>query len=237
MKKLISIFLSIMIIGSVLTMGVSADATTNTQKYRGKISNAINSCYDCGEYYIDRTDVGGFLYDFDGNGVKELVLTYFIKVNISGYSVPKLVCSVYTIKNGKTKTILKNKSLYVDAGGPFAAVGVAKKNGKKYLFCYDETGETGGGPSIRRTGEIVLYKIKGTKATKSAKAKFKIKSDTTKSPSKIKSAKIKKNGKKMSYKNFIKWQKTFKLKYAKRYKNHYWKYYYSMKIKNINNII
>lgn len=237
MKRTLAVILSLVIICGLFVCESSVNAKTNTAKYKSKVVKAIESCQKCGDYYIDRSSVGGFLYDFDGNGVKELVLSYFKTAKINNYPCPFLVCSVYTIKKGKVKTLINAKKLYADAGGPFAAVGAAKKNGKKYLFCYDETGETGGGKSIRRSGEIVLYKIKGTKAVKYKKAKYTIRSNTTKNPPKVLKTGIKINSKKTKYKTFLNWQKAFKLYKAKRYKGGYWKYSYSSKYSGLYTLL
>ena len=102
MKKLISILLTALIASSA---AVCASAATDTSLYRSKLGALI----DASPYSDDYVGTG-FFYDFDGNGVKELV-TYS---SVKGDVVPKKVMNVYTIKNGKAKAIVKNKKLFLE---------------------------------------------------------------------------------------------------------------------------
>lgn len=208
MKKLISILLTALIASSA---AVCASAATDTSLYRSKLGALIDASPYSGDY------VGtGFFYDFDGNGVKELV-TYS---SVKGDVVSKKVMNVYTIKNGKAKAIVKNKKLFLEVGGPNGFTGVAKKGKTKYVICGGETGSTGGAPDdkLNRYGSITLYKIKGAKVVKKIKASFNVTFKSKTKGIKVLKCKAKVNGKKKSYKAFSKWLRSYKVSKVSKYK-------------------
>lgn len=208
MKKLISILLTALIASSA---AVCASAATDTSLYRSKLGALIDASPYSGDY------VGtGFFYDFDGNGVKELV-TYS---SVKGDVVPKKVMNVYTIKNGKAKSIVKNKKLFLEVGGPNGFTGVAKKGKTKFVICGGETGSTGGAPGdkLNRYGSITLYKIKGAKIVKKIKASFNVTFKSKTKGIKVLKCKAKVNGKIKSYKAFSKWLRAYKVSKVSKYK-------------------
>lgn len=216
-----------------IAMGTEINTTAVAKDiYNKKISKAIKSVYDA-DYDFDYDSCKSFLYDFDKNGQKELVLYYYKK----GEYGAKRVISVYTVKNNKVKTMIKSKVLYVDIAGPNGFVGVFKKNGKRYLACQGETGETGGGTSVKRYGKFEIYKISGTRIKKKYTAKYRLNCHSGKAKVNKKGNRITINGKKKSYKKFIRWLKSFKLSKCKREKSAYWKYRYACTGYPLNSLI
>ena len=198
----------------------SANAAS-TKKYKSKVIQAFNCInkadeygyYDSAEYAISgRTSMRSqaFLYDFDNDGTKELVMVYL--GNYKSYQGHFL--SVYTIKNNKVKTLIKKKFLQAAASNPEEFAGVAKKGKTNYLFL-----------QVRNNGDVSeyqtfkYYKIKNGKIS----LKYKIKANFTAERNyygkvgKIKHS-IKINGKKKTPSQLLKWQKGFKMSKVKRQK-------------------
>ncbi len=196
MKKQLSILLSIVLFISVFSFSVEAKSYSQYNKY---IKSAVLSSKSCD------MKATGFLYDFDKNGTKELVINYWKKS--AKYGRIK-VASVYTIKGKKVKTLMKNKKLVTEnaSGGD---VGVAIKGKKRYLLLNKSV--DGG---CKET-TVKLYKISSSKAkcSKTGNCSLYYNYDKKKAVTK---AYI--SGKKTSYKKYVKWQKSFKLKYLKLYK-------------------
>lgn len=208
MKKILSIALSALTAAScVLCAGISASADTTV--YSSAIEDVKAACPYEGES-------GGFLFDVDGNGEKELV-TYS---NVQGASVPMCVANVFTVKNNKVKRLVKNKKLFDEVGGPSGFIATAKKGRKNYVVCSGETGTTGGAPGeiMNRNGTINFYRIKGAKVASKIKVSYSIRFKRSSSKVKVVKAKIKINGKKKSYSKFKKWYKSFKFANVKKNK-------------------
>lgn len=209
MKKFLPIILSALI---AVSASVCAGAATDTSLYRSK----AQAVYNASPYKTYSHDYG-FLYDVDGNGVRELI-TYSSK---SGDMAPSTVVNVFTIKGKKVKTLVKNKELFLEVGGPHGFVGIAKKGKTKYVICQGDTGSTSGAPgeTVNRYGTITLYKIKGAKIAKKIKASYNIKFTNGFAKPKVTKCKAKVDGKKMSYKKFKKWFRSFKVSKVKKTKS------------------
>ena len=76
------------------------------------------------EKYHDVTG-RGMLYDLDGNGTEELLLTYYDKGEH---------CLVYTIENGKAVPMLEDHVYAVPVGGGRARIGIAEIDGKLSVY-------------------------------------------------------------------------------------------------------
>lgn len=81
---------------------------------------------------------GGFLYDMNGDGVRELVYLFEPrKTDESGYeSVTNPVCSVYTIRDSKAYALLDRTSLPCMAAGNGFFVGTAKYQNNDCFVIY-----------------------------------------------------------------------------------------------------
>ncbi len=211
MKKITSVILTVALL---LTVGIGTHTVSNAasiKKYKGVVSKALSSHKKYQSYndYYELFKGNSFLYDFDNNGIKELVMLYGGSKNNS----PSYFLSVYTIKKGKAKAIIKNRCIQQDAGTPKQCVGVAKKKGKTYLFL-------GKGNSLGMGNyfNLTFYKIKGSgiskKYTGSGKYTFRF---TNSNKTKV-TTKTKINGKKVKNSKFNKWQKSFSFKYVKKTK-------------------
>lgn len=203
---------------------ISADAA-GVGKYEGVLKDAKNTIAETGNYYDTAESSSNekstnrsqaFFYDFDNNGTKELVYTFFDK-DKTGMHCRYL--SVYTIKGGKPKALIKKKFLNAEASNPSEYIGVAKKNGKKFLFLqYRNNGQ------FHEFQTMKYYKIKGAKIS----AKYTVKLDfnaTMTDSGKIVNHKysIKVNKKKTTPAKLFKWQKSFKMGKIKRAKITYYK--------------
>ncbi len=225
MKK---IKISAVIIAAVMLLtsfaGLSADAA-GVDEYEpvlGKAMDTISaagSYYDSGENAVSNYSTArsqAFFYDFDGNGTKELVYTFFDK---DKNNYPCRYLSVYTIKNGKKKALIKKKFLNAEASNPSEYIGVAKKGGKKYIFLqYRNNGQ------FHEFQTIKYYKVKGAKISckYTAKVDFNAKlSDSGKIVDK--KYKIKLNKKKTTPSKLVKWQKKYKMSKISRTKKKYLK--------------
>lgn len=219
MKKFISIVLSLVVLSTMLLgFEITANAAISychLSLYKNEFKKIYKSCYK-NKKYIDNSRA--FYYDFDGNGQKELVIIATKKKSkkIGAYLY------LYTIQNGKVKSIIKNRRLAYYSGEDCPAqIGLAKKKGKQYLFVRTVAIDS----ETESESTIKLYNIKGSKVTCKytaiSTAKFNNKSDKWKVNVKI-------NSKKKSNKFFMKWQKSFKLKFvgAKENKKGYKKYFY-----------
>ncbi len=137
------------------------EATLKTEydpdEYRHGYAELIHQAMmDTEATYPDFEYIGyGELEDIDGNGVKELIMSYFIEED----GTPTGVCSVYTIKNNVPIPLIEEEELYKDIGGPSGSCNIVTKNGKKYLAVTAETGETG--YNATRTGYFKLYRVDG----------------------------------------------------------------------------
>ena len=229
-KRIIAMMLTLAIIisvalGTEITTTAVAEGIYN-QKLFDAMDSIVNAGFDLSGYGYSSSRA--FLYDFDNNGQEELVIYYFDKEN-DRYNTPKRVISVYTVKNNEVKTLIKSKKLYCEVAGPFGFAGVFKKNGKKYLVCQGENGETGGGTAISRSGAFYLYEVKGTKIKKQSTVKYKLSCNIRKNKINKKGTKITINGKEITYKKFLQWLDSFKLSKCKKSSGSYWKYVYSCK--------
>lgn len=151
------------------------------------------------------------LYDFDGNGVKELAVTY---IGMDKDNMQHRYLSVYTLKNGKPKALIKKKALYANVSAPSEYIGVAKKGKTKYLFLmYRNNSDTDEHEYFK------YYKIKGTKIRAKYTAKLDLLADRNNN-GKISNIrhKTKLNGKKITPAKLFKWQKAFKVAKIKREK-------------------
>ena len=189
MKKIISALLSFTILLSLSIGFETTSQAASVKKYKKVAKSALSSHKKYQNYgsYYQYFEGNSFLYDFDKNGTKELVMLYGgLKNNYPAYYL-----SVYTIKNGKAKALIKKKCIQQDAGAPRQCVGVAKKKGKSYLL-FGKGNSSGNGKYFNLT----YYRVKGSKIYKkySGKGSYKFK--------------------KVKNKKFNKWQKSFKIKYV-----------------------
>lgn len=207
MKKIVSILLSVSMLLSLAIGFETTSHAASVKKYKKVAKSALSSHKKYQNYgsYYQYFEGNAFLYDFDKNGTKELVMLYGgLKNNCPAYYL-----SVYTIKNGKAKALIKKKCIQQDAGAPRQCVGVAKKKGKSYLL-FGKGNSSGNGKYFNLT----YYRIKGSKIYKkySGKGSYRfryLKNNKTKAYSITKI-----NGKKVKNKKFNKWQKSFKMKYV-----------------------
>lgn len=198
-KYIICFLLSFALIFSSLFFNPSSVNAKLNSKYKKVIEKAIKSSEKT-TYYKKAT---GFLYDFDKNGTKELVVMYGKKTSYGG----KYVLSVYTLKNKKLKTLMKEKTITKPVQSYSGMVAVAKKNGKSYLML-----EKGYGITPHNT-VFKMYKIKGS----TIKCKQIAKCSAYDNYEEGESEKvITISGKNKTYDQFMEWQKSFKLKYGKR---------------------
>lgn len=218
MKKFLSIILSMVLLSLVFCCSANAKSYSKYNKY---IKAAVSSSNSCGR------ESKGFLYDFDKNGTKELVMIYWKQS--SQYGQIKVV-SVYTLKGKKVKAIIKNKKLVTDTTGGGDA-GVAVKGGKRYLLVNTGSGDD----STYNT--VKLYKISSSKAKCKKTGKCSIYYDYNKRKA-VTSSYI--SGKKTSYSKYVKWEKSFSLKYLKLKKSRFdnlYKYYYTSTAKSLSSLI
>lgn len=214
----------IMIMTSLICFGAEAK---DIDIYESILYNAKETIADTGDYY-DTGDYAGsdtssgrsqaFLYDFDKNGIKELVYTFFDR---DANNMPCRYLSVYTIKNGKAKALIKKKFLNAEASNPSEYIGVAKKGKTAYLFLqYRNNGQ------FHEFQTVKYYKIKGSKISCKKTVKIDFNADMSNS-GKITNIryKIKVNNKKKTPSKLYKWQKTFKMSKIKRSKSKYMKKY------------
>ncbi len=214
----------VMLTASLACIGTNA---AGVDKYEGVLKDAKNVIAEAGSYY-DTSDYASseyssarsqaFFYDFDNNGTKELVYTFFDK---DKNNMPCRYLSVYTIKGGNPKALIKKKFLNAEASNPSEYIGVAKKGGKKYLFLqYRNNGE------FHEFQTIKYYKIKGAKISSKYTVKVDFNADRSQSGKIINPRyKIKLNKKKTTPSKLFKWQKKFKMSKIKRSKTKYFKKY------------
>jgi hypothetical protein len=101
-------------------------------------------------------DAYGLRYDFDGNGVEELVLFY--REDLNPGTVYKTV--VYTMDGDTVVPLLKEQELFNGAGGGAVVyVGTAKYDGTTYLEFYLENSENA---ATWEKTDLTLYSIQGT---------------------------------------------------------------------------
>lgn len=191
---------------TVVLVPIQVNATS-TSKYRSTLKSIINQS---DKDYLNCSR--GFLYDFDNNGTKELVTVSGRKNKNT--SLTDCVVNVFTISKNKVKCLIKNKRLiYWGVQTGMEAVCIAKYKGKKYLMLYYEAGIK----PIK--SNFKLYNINGTKI----KCKYTVKGRFVyDNQQNLKSRKITKNSKKITYKSFLKWQKDLKLIKATKSRNKYY---------------
>ena len=138
--------------------------------YAAVVQEAIGLRDEVGSY----ASGGGFLYDLNGDGQLELILLHDMLCEMENAvgKVPMMVCSVYTMENGTAVTLLKQKQLYVEAGGPSGSVGVVWKDGKNYFYLTSESGDSSGDPVMMRRGSWYLYELNGTQLAQSVKTEY-----------------------------------------------------------------
>lgn len=208
MKKIISsVLILVMCLTSITLFPTSVNASAKeTDKYNHVINAAFDYTNDIDDYNTYIKDSNVFFYDFDKNGVKECVINYYKEKN----GFPYKVFAVYTIRKGKVVALKKHSALFVLAGGPSGSVSVVTKKGKSYLLWVSRNGN--GGPSNRQYGTIKLFKVTSKKVKQVGKASGTLIYENFNLSKKV--AKI--NGKKVSFNSFKKWQKSYKIKFAKR---------------------
>lgn len=149
----------------------------------------------------------GALYDVNGDGIEELIMVYTKYLSQSEMEIPHKVCSVYTLSDEGVKTLLKEASLFIEAGGPFGYAGVVQIDGKNYIAVTRQTGETGAG-RILRYGFWKLYAYSGG----TAKPEFEVEYNCLSEEGKIfhdeSSAVI--NGESCSYQEYLNWKDSMK---------------------------
>ena len=138
----------------------------------------------------------GFLFDFDGNGVKELVMTYYTNTD-----VPMCAVSLYTIDRNRAVALLDRVPLFYDAGAPTGWAGAVKYYDNTYLAITEDNGGTGG-PEAVRDGSWRVYSIRGAEAAQVFSAEYAIGPDES-------SATI--NGEPKSYEDYLAWTGEFHL--------------------------
>lgn len=207
MKKFISVAMSLVIFSTMLLgFGVSANAAAycHLSKYKNVFKKVYNQSLK-DKKYVDKSHF--FYFNFEkkvklqGKGQKELVMLATKKKSkkIGAYLY------VYTIKNGKVKSVIKNKHISDYSGEDDSVqVGVATSKGKNYLFVKKDSFDS----NTSNSTTIKLYSIKGTKA----KCKYTAVSNAKYNEKKSKwNVTVKINNKKKSNSYFMKWQKKYKL--------------------------
>lgn len=210
-KKIISVILTLTLLAGIcVETGLSAFAKTETHLYNGVAGEAVVADNESGDGY-------GFLYDFNKDGVKELVMTY-----VETYGLP-VYYAVYTIKNGRPKKLCKR--VLSDMGGAcYKGVGVAKKGGKRYLVTYEDCGSGDVDYNTWRRVKVNYYKVTKSKIKKYKSAYYKGKYNNIANPVKVKKRTCKISGKKVSFGKYKKFLKSFKYSKIKRKYDSYWKY-------------
>lgn len=204
MKKIISFALIVYILLSVFMISPFSVSATSEKIYKNKIKAAINAQDQLG---VRGVAGYGFLYDFDKNGTKELVMSY---ASGSDYNNMNYKIDIYTIKGKKAKRIFHKSYRIMDQG---MSIGVAKKNGKRYFMLY--TMFPNGATDAH--GKILMYSINKTKVTLKITGSHKY--VLYRSGTEMKATpKMKINGKKKTVNQYMKWQKSYKLSYVKREK-------------------
>lgn len=153
-----------------LLNGTMTENSGSSAGYAAVVQEAIGLRDEVGSY----ASGGGFLYDLNGDGQLELILLHDMLCEMENAvgKVPMMVCSVYTMENGTAVTLLKQKQLYVEAGGPSGSVGVVWKDGKNYFYLTSESGDSSGDPVMMRRGSWYLYELNGTQLTQSVKTEY-----------------------------------------------------------------
>lgn len=212
-KCVVSIILSTFIlISSLFVFPSTAQAKNKYLPYKKIVSSAINKnkkIDDSSPYITDfcAKESAGFLYDFDKNGIKELVLTNF---TTDKNNIRWRVLSVYTIIRDKTVPLIKNKKINSEAGDPIIRIGVATKKGKSYLvvnYCIYQHGYYG----IIKRGNYKYFAITKNKVTLKYKTKFTLNYDGYES-NKIANESYKLNNKKVSHSKYNSFKKSFSYK-------------------------
>lgn len=158
-RKLFAMLLAACILFACLPMGASAGGI-DTSSYTTIIKSVQEKIKEVNSYH--RKLSKGFLYDIDGNGTQELVLSYF--VNNQKYNIPEAVFSLYTKRGGRVIPYFEERSLFIEAGGPYAYGGAAERNGEKYFVI-----ATGNGDDTWSSG-ITLYELNGSSAVEKLSA-------------------------------------------------------------------
>jgi len=125
--------------------------------------------------YKDERSKLGMLYDLNGDGVEELILLYFTGKDVPNKGFTYLVCSVYTKVNNKILPLWEEKEIYIDVGGPSAAVGVLRLEDDVYFCEYSEGGNATGPMPYERvnySGAYDLYGIESNRLWGKANAHF-----------------------------------------------------------------
>ena len=168
LSRAVSLLLAVVLLVGVLpAMDVSAASSSKSGEncYISVIEKIIaDSKYRQGDGY-------GALYDIDGNGVKELIMTH---PGMADHGLSTIACSLYTASNGKAIPLIDAEILIVEAGGPSGHVAVINSDGKYKYAITSETGETGGGPGyiISRYGSWKIYTLQGTSLTLETTVKY-----------------------------------------------------------------
>lgn len=212
MKKLLSIILSFAILtGLFAGLMPLASAKTKTSLYRKPVKSALAGVNEYGES-------SGFLYDFNKDGKKELIMTYTDNASLPVYY------AVYTIRGNKVKKLCKNKVLTSFGGNCFRGVGVAKKGGKRYLVTFVDFGTSDISYNAYKGVYVNYYKVTKTKIKKVKAVSFQGDYNNAVQPVKMNKRSCKINGKKVSFRKYKKTLKSFSYSRIKKKYDPYWKY-------------
>lgn len=146
----------------------------------------------------------GSLCDIDGNGVEELLMCYYTKLDEdSEFDTSAAAYSVYTLSEGKVVPLFERECLYYDAGGPWGYVGVVKKDGETYLATTSENGSVWGSGE-ECSGNWRLYKLDDISLTQNTSLEYTcVRENSAIVPSK---SFVTINGEKFDYSTYEKWE-------------------------------
>ncbi len=115
----------------------------------------------------------GMLYDIDGNGVQELILMQMVYTDDSGYGIPYMSYSVYTINDNQAIALLEDESLYVAAGGAQGWVGILKIDDEIYFGAWNQGGD------IETTfGSWNIYSVDGSQIELNTQVTYRIEDES-----------------------------------------------------------
>ncbi len=159
-KKFVSLLLAACLLVVALPLAASADENSisfNHTSYETIVRDAKEGVEDSTQGAFRNN---GFLYDIDGNGIQELILSYCYPTNMYG----NWFCCVYTKINGRVKPILENEGIaspgFFKNDGRF---GIMSYNGHTYFGIDRQVGDkVGSGSNIRlyayKNGTLSLSK-------------------------------------------------------------------------------
>lgn len=116
-----------------------------------------NSCTCAYQEYVSRatrlSEQGyyatsyGYFWDWDQDGVKELLVVYCHDRNGSNFSswrMPEYEFGAYDMENGRVRVVAEDvQTGILDAGGSYGWVGIVTRNGTPYIMVYARESETG----------------------------------------------------------------------------------------------